>query len=55
MEELIHKQPPDWNWPEMSGKLWLMFEQQEDVWKRFLNSSRSFLRTWKRNKGVWQQ
>ena len=51
MKELIHKQPPDRDRAGMSRAFCLTAEQQEEIWKRFLSSSRSFLKTWKRNKG----
>ena len=49
--ELIHKQPPDRSRQVMSRAFWLTVGQQEEIWKRFLSSSRSFLKTRKRNKG----
>ena len=51
MKELIQKQPPDRDQAGMSGTFWLTVGQQEGIWKRSWKSSRSFLKTWKRNKG----
>ena len=54
MKELIRKRPPDRSRQGMSVAFWLTVGQQEEIWKRFLSSSRSFLRTRSKH-GVRQQ
>ena len=45
MKELIHRRPPDRSRQGMSVAFWLTVGQQEEIWKRFLSSSRSSLKS----------